>query len=195
MHAGLLDVLHDAADQHVLAVAHRVHVHFDGDVEEAVEQHRAVVRHPHGVRHVGPQVLLVEHHLHGAPPEHVRGAHNERKADLARQAHRLILGAGGGVRRLLEPEIAHQYLKALDRKSTRLNSSHSQISYAVFCLKKKNTTTSYAVASWHAEKSEGGGPAAVESAAVSCVLPPDLTAGPYSIARAKLRRNITDGQP
>src|SRR5256886_9277688 len=28
----------------------------------------------------------------------------------------------------------------LDRKSTRLNSSHSQISYAVFCLKKKNKT-------------------------------------------------------
>src|SRR2546430_3913649 len=26
-----------------------------------------------------------------------------------------------------------------DRKSTRLNSSHSQISYAVFCLKKKHT--------------------------------------------------------
>src|SRR2546430_2602744 len=29
----------------------------------------------------------------------------------------------------------------LDRKSTRLNSSHSQISYAVFCLKKKKTDT------------------------------------------------------
>src|SRR2546430_8336544 len=28
-------------------------------------------------------------------------------------------------------------LPRLDRKSTRLNSSHSQISYAVFCLKKK----------------------------------------------------------
>src|SRR2546430_9466660 len=28
-----------------------------------------------------------------------------------------------------------------DRKSTRLNSSHSQISYAVFCLKKKTTIT------------------------------------------------------
>src|SRR5688572_32298015 len=27
----------------------------------------------------------------------------------------------------------------IDRKSTRLNSSHSQISYAVLCLKKKNT--------------------------------------------------------
>src|SRR2546430_13758341 len=31
-----------------------------------------------------------------------------------------------------------------DRKSTRLNSSHSQISYAVFCLKKKKTTSSRA---------------------------------------------------
>src|SRR2546429_7352742 len=29
---------------------------------------------------------------------------------------------------------------ALDRKSTRLNSSHGYISYAVFCLKKKKTT-------------------------------------------------------
>src|SRR2546430_9774819 len=29
-----------------------------------------------------------------------------------------------------------------DRKSTRLNSSHSQISYAVFCLKKKKTNVS-----------------------------------------------------
>src|SRR3712207_8261552 len=28
--------------------------------------------------------------------------------------------------------------QALDRKSTRLNSSHANISYAVFCLKKKN---------------------------------------------------------
>src|SRR2546430_10731619 len=30
-------------------------------------------------------------------------------------------------------------LRPADRKSTRLNSSHSQISYAVFCLKKKKT--------------------------------------------------------
>src|SRR2546430_6069882 len=29
-------------------------------------------------------------------------------------------------------------VRPVDRKSTRLNSSHSQISYAVFCLKKKN---------------------------------------------------------
>src|SRR6266516_7099215 len=36
------------------------------------------------------------------------------------------------------------FLWAIDRKSTRLNSSHRTISYAVFCLKKKkNTTTKY----------------------------------------------------
>src|SRR2546430_7323031 len=37
--------------------------------------------------------------------------------------------------RLLELRAPHE-----DRKSTRLNSSHSQISYAVFCLKKKKKT-------------------------------------------------------
>src|SRR5256886_13676138 len=31
-----------------------------------------------------------------------------------------------------------RHVDTQDRKSTRLNSSHSQISYAVFCLKKKN---------------------------------------------------------
>src|SRR4051794_41351575 len=33
--------------------------------------------------------------------------------------------------------------RALDRKSTRLNSSHPSISYAVFCLKKKKCHSSY----------------------------------------------------
>src|SRR5256885_12044372 len=41
-------------------------------------------------------------------------------------AGRAQAGAGGG---------------AIDRKSTRLNSSHLVISYAVFCLKKKSTLT------------------------------------------------------
>src|SRR3712207_1595640 len=38
----------------------------------------------------------------------------------------------------IEEELVMWYLK-LDRKSTRLNSSHANISYAVFCLKKKKT--------------------------------------------------------
>src|SRR3712207_8135769 len=35
-------------------------------------------------------------------------------------------------------------ISRLDRKSTRLNSSHANISYAVFCLKKKQTLIFYA---------------------------------------------------
>src|SRR2546430_8042877 len=42
------------------------------------------------------------------------------------------------------PRDLHAYgeRRLLDRKSTRLNSSHSQISYAVFCLKKKKNIAS-----------------------------------------------------
>src|SRR5207248_11310568 len=37
------------------------------------------------------------------------------------------------------PAAGVRYVPSEDRKSTRLNSSHRTISYAVFCLKKKNT--------------------------------------------------------
>src|SRR2546422_5093161 len=46
-------------------------------------------------------------------------------------------------RRLITSQIGRSHHRArriaLDRKSTRLNSSHGYISYAVFCLKKKKT--------------------------------------------------------
>src|SRR5206468_12853405 len=44
------------------------------------------------------------------------------------------------VRRGITPDLVTEQTAAHDpdRKSTRLNSSHDQISYAVFCLKKKN---------------------------------------------------------
>src|SRR5438034_5568085 len=42
---------------------------------------------------------------------------------------------------------SRRYLRdaGIDRKSTRLNSSHTVISYAVFCLKKKKTTIDYII--------------------------------------------------
>src|SRR3712207_8615127 len=40
-------------------------------------------------------------------------------------------------------EGAREVAEDLDRKSTRLNSSHANISYAVFCLKKKKNPTYY----------------------------------------------------
>src|SRR6266513_5057300 len=46
-----------------------------------------------------------------------------------------------------EPSLARFYRRlASDRKSTRLNSSHVSISYAVFCLKKKNQWLSAEIA-------------------------------------------------
>src|SRR2546430_9134395 len=61
-----------------------------------------------------------------SPPDHAAGGHRWRAGRLA----------GQHATRSADPGEALQ-AAAGDRKSTRLNSSHSQISYAVFCLKKK----------------------------------------------------------
>src|SRR2546430_12445065 len=45
--------------------------------------------------------------------------------------------AGIRLSRSRPPDLRAEATRRRDRKSTRLNSSHSQISYAVFCLKKK----------------------------------------------------------
>src|SRR5256886_7656419 len=55
----------------------------------------------------------------------------------------VCLGKTGHLRSRLVQQDRPQ--RCLDRKSTRLNSSHSQISYAVFCLKKKKKPRSLAV--------------------------------------------------
>src|SRR5262245_63326368 len=67
------------------------------------------------IRPCGPPIL-VKRHERGAP--HRLGA----RSRLRRSTGPVRFGAGSGER---------------DRKSTRLNSSHLGISYAVFCLKKK----------------------------------------------------------
>src|SRR5207248_9065981 len=70
-------------------------------------------------------------HQHLAPLRiaavEVISAHHQHAGELA-------LGAGGGLQggRFEAGDLCQ------DRKSTRLNSSHRTISYAVFCLKKKN---------------------------------------------------------
>ncbi len=95
MHAGLLDVLHDAGDQHVVAVAERVHVHFGGVFQEAVDQHRAILREGDRFAHVLAHHLLVVGDHHGAPAQHVAGPHQHRIADA--RGHRAgLFDAGGG---------------------------------------------------------------------------------------------------
>src|SRR3712207_7674327 len=53
------------------------------------------------------------------------------------------LGLEQGERLRLVDVVRRGVVGVVDRKSTRLNSSHANISYAVFCLKKKNLITAY----------------------------------------------------
>src|SRR3712207_8966602 len=62
----------------------------------------------------------------------------------ARHRHSLplvVVKDGVAVLEIGEAHLVHVIGRAQDRKSTRLNSSHANISYAVFCLKKKKTKT------------------------------------------------------
>src|SRR5207249_11951402 len=83
-----------------------------------------------------PYTTLFRSRLRSAPSPAgreapARGHHGDRRRHLRRIDQRARLGerrrAGGANRKG-------------DRKSTRLNSSHVSISYAVFCLKKKKKT-------------------------------------------------------
>src|SRR3712207_7125135 len=72
--------------------------------------------------------LALDFNRIGQEPQRIGEREQERLALLAfaqRELRALPLG--------------HVAYHALDRKSTRLNSSHANISYAVFCLKKKKT--------------------------------------------------------
>src|SRR5438552_5104159 len=70
-----------------------------------------------------PYTTLFRSPLPPAPAEHARRDHEEREHH----------------RRRVHAHLRLEPFPLLDRKSTRLNSSHQIISYAVFCLKKKKT--------------------------------------------------------
>src|SRR5688572_32427104 len=63
-----------------------------------------------------------------------RSGSSETFIDVSAARQQLHPGNNANVRRA---RVARPAVGVTDRKSTRLNSSHSQISYAVFCLKKK----------------------------------------------------------
>src|SRR5436190_14988967 len=69
-----------------------------------------------------PYTTLFRSALHVQPGGGAEGGGRDRRTGAARLHARAGLDPAG----------------AVDRKSTRLNSSHTVISYAVFCLKKKN---------------------------------------------------------
>src|SRR3712207_8731752 len=77
--------------------------------------------------------------LHDALPISHAGQAQRIRLDRARHSRRCIHGAARWARGAGKSNPLVEWRRDEDRKSTRLNSSHANISYAVFCLKKKKT--------------------------------------------------------
>src|SRR2546427_2223481 len=110
--------LSDDGDESIVPEAHVLDPVVGGHVGKIPALLR-IVKMPRGNNFCAD--ALVRERVRAGPDDGpVSSAHRGRRARGARHARARVSAAGG------------------DRKSTRLNSSHSQISYAVFCLKKKN---------------------------------------------------------
>src|SRR2546430_4701111 len=131
--------LHDALPIFQLSARRRREgSHRDRDAPRLEAKRRdPLVRPPH---RQSPQPGRAWHHAAGDRRAVPKLPH--RAAPGHPRASRRALGRGPLPDCRLPPR--RDSVAAQDRKSTRLNSSHSQISYAVFCLKKKKTEATMA---------------------------------------------------
>src|SRR5690606_4839242 len=67
----------------------------------------------HSVQQIGLKHALVVDDLHGATAQHIRGAHNERKAELRGDGARLLDRIGNAIPGLLEVQLVEQFLEAV----------------------------------------------------------------------------------
>ena len=122
MDAGFLDVLHDAGNESVLAVAKAIDVDLDGAAEVAVDEQRAVRRHrqlrrliEYGgkVRDVAIEIAEVAQDLHGATAQHVGRTDHQRVAELVGHGARFAGRAHDPAVGLLEAQPLDQRLEAV----------------------------------------------------------------------------------
>src|SRR2546422_4631203 len=104
--------------------------HDPGDVVQLRLVVRQVRKRDAGQQLVDP---LLQH-----PPDRPDAARRVRTTSLGIDRVEIAVDFEGDVLRGLDHVLHADVLR--DRKSTRLNSSHGYISYAVFCLKKKKNT-------------------------------------------------------
>ncbi len=110
---GILDVLHHAADQDLLAVSDGVHVRLESVFEETVDQHRVLRRSAHRPPEVAPQRFLVVDDLHRAAAQHVARPHQHRITDPLRHLDRCGLARRQTIGRLLNAELTRERLEPL----------------------------------------------------------------------------------
>ena len=113
MNTGLLNVLHDAADDHICAVADGINIDFNGSVEEVVQQYRAVVGDQYRTAHIAHQLVFTENNFHGSAAQHIRWPNHQRVTNLAGRNDTLFKTPNSGVFRLLEAQALNHLLKTL----------------------------------------------------------------------------------
>ena len=113
MDAGLLDMLHHATDDDLLAIGQGIDIHLAGIVQETVKQHRRVVRHFDGFAHVAFEIARLMHDFHGAATEHVGWTDDEWVTDFFGQTKCVGFRSGRAVGGLLETEVVQQFLEPL----------------------------------------------------------------------------------
>ena len=83
MNARLFDVLHNAGDQNIFAIAQSIHIDLSRILEESIDEHRARLRERHGFTHVlSNRVFLIRDH-HGPAAENVTGSNQHRESEPA----------------------------------------------------------------------------------------------------------------
>jgi hypothetical protein len=112
VNAGVLDVLHDAADDAAAAVRDRIHIGLERILEEPVDQHRVLRRHPRRAGEVRAERRLIVDDLHRAPAEDVGRAHQHRVVHPGGHPHRLLNREGDAARRLADAQLAREGLEA-----------------------------------------------------------------------------------
>ena len=113
MHASLFNMLHQTADYHLLAIRHRIHIHFDGVIQESIQQHWRIVGNADCFGHVATQFRFLVHNLHGATTQHIGRTHHQWIADFFCKPHRLFRGTSRSVGRLSQIQTLNHLLEAL----------------------------------------------------------------------------------
>ncbi len=113
MHAGFLDMFHDAGHKHISAVGKSIDIHFDCIAQIAVDQHRAVARDDHRFRDIAVELGLIMDDFHRPSAQHVGGADDDRKADFPGNRLCLFRTAGDAVARLGQLQLFDERLEAV----------------------------------------------------------------------------------
>ena len=110
VNARALDMLHDARDQHVLAVADRVHLDFAAQ-QILVHQNRMFLHVHVDDGHVFADVLFVICNFHALTAKHIARAHEHRIAQLRRRLGRFVRREDGRALRLRNAQTGQQFVE------------------------------------------------------------------------------------